>query len=249
MQSSAMMALRGMILLVCLAIVPALALLNNGARDRGLAWLKRWFESPSQTTTSVATSLDAPIFRPAVIDHTAESDSLPSAKSASPTVTAGAAGNDVATPRPLAGQPQTVPLIGQRAVNNPQQPLPNGGDPLAVSPITMVSHEADIAAIGPQMATSQPPTTPSSGAAPQFPPDYFRSTELKLRSLGAAYYLLEFGATAANEYRFLCKMPAANNPEETLVFFANNADPRVAMESVVRQIEGWQGSLQPPIRR
>jgi hypothetical protein len=248
MQSSAMMALRGMILLVCLAIVPALALLNNNARDRGLAWLNRWFESPSQANTSVATSLDAPIFRPAAIDHTADSGSRPPAQSSAPTATAGAAGHDVATPRPLAAQPETAALNSQRPVNNPQHLLPNAGEPLAASPITMVSHEADIAAIGQQTATSQSRATPSA-AAPQFPSDYFRSTELKLRSLGAAYYLLEFGATAANEYRFLCKMPAANNPEETLVFFANNADPRVAMESVVRQIEGWQGTLQPPVRR
>jgi hypothetical protein len=85
----------------------------------------------------------------------------------------------------------------------------------------------------------------TSGAATNgFPPDYFHSSEQRLRQLGATYYLLETLGPEINQYRFFCKIAAGANGEE-VGFYAIERDPLSAMKGVIRQIETWRNRLSP----
>jgi hypothetical protein len=114
-------------------------------------------------------------------------------------------------------------------------------------PIDATVHRADSPTAPVIDRNPQTPAVSSHGPSPKpgFPPDYFRDAELRLRQLGATYYLLETVDADAGLYRFFCKVALGSKPDETLAFFATDRDPLAAMHQVVRQIEGWQTHAHP----
>jgi hypothetical protein len=62
----------------------------------------------------------------------------------------------------------------------------------------------------------------------------------RLQQLGATYYVLESWGNNQQLYRFYCKMAVAKNADYTHCFEATDADPRQAMQRVLRQVESWR---------
>ena len=65
----------------------------------------------------------------------------------------------------------------------------------------------------------------------------FDDIQLRLRELGASYYLLESWGSQRQLYRFSCKMAVGGNTDFTRYFEAADADPLQAMLQVLRQVE------------
>lgn len=88
-----------------------------------------------------------------------------------------------------------------------------------------------------------PSTTPSvapPAATPPAPGDLFSSIQVRLRELGATYYLLETWGQDGSLYRFHCKMTLAGNSRHNRHFEATEADPLLAMQRVLEQVEAWR---------
>jgi hypothetical protein len=118
-------------------------------------------------------------------------------------------------------------------------------------PIAATSHRADNRVPAGTPASALPielpngkqasAVTTSTGApTASFPPGHFREAELRLRELGATYYLLETLGPGSGQYRFYCKVAFGPKPEEMLAFFATDRDPLAAMHQVARQVEAWR---------
>ncbi len=92
------------------------------------------------------------------------------------------------------------------------------------------------------------PAAPAEAAAavPDVPMG-FDDIQLRLRELGASYYLLESWGSQRQLYRFSCKMAIGGNADFTRYFEAADADPLQAMLQVLRQVERRQGDRE--IRR
>lgn len=85
----------------------------------------------------------------------------------------------------------------------------------------------------------------AGGPAATATSDWFMGTQKRLRDLGATYYLLETWGRRGELYRFHCKMAIAGNPDYTRYFEATDSDPSRAMQSVLRQVEGWRSGATP----
>lgn len=87
----------------------------------------------------------------------------------------------------------------------------------------------------PGASSAAPPasTPPASG-------DLFSSIQIRLRELGATYYLLETWGQDGSLYRFHCKMTLAGNSRHNRHFEATEADPLLAMQRVLEQVEAWR---------
>jgi len=70
--------------------------------------------------------------------------------------------------------------------------------------------------------------------------DPFHSIQVRLRQLGARYYLLESWGSERQLYRFYCKMAIGGSADYTRYFEATNADPLQAMVQVLQQVEKWK---------
>ncbi len=68
----------------------------------------------------------------------------------------------------------------------------------------------------------------------------FRVVEERLRKLGAAHYLLEVWGSAAEYYRFRCRMPVASGSVAVRHFEATDSDGLAAMSKVLAEIEAWK---------
>jgi len=69
----------------------------------------------------------------------------------------------------------------------------------------------------------------------------FSDIQLRLRELGATYYLLETWGSQRQLYRFYCRMAVGGNVDFTRYFEATDADPLQAMLQVLRQVETLKG--------
>ena len=86
----------------------------------------------------------------------------------------------------------------------------------------------------------------AASAVPDVPMG-FDDIQLRLRELGASYYLLESWGSQRQLYRFSCKMAVGGNADFTRYFEAADADPLQAMLWVLGQVERRQGDKE--IRR
>jgi hypothetical protein len=95
----------------------------------------------------------------------------------------------------------------------------------------------------PTLAINMPQSGPSPvgnvGGASDVPSD-FRDIRERLQQLGATYYVLESWGNGQELYRFYCRMAVDGNADYTHCFEATNADPRQAMQEVLRQVESWR---------
>ena len=67
--------------------------------------------------------------------------------------------------------------------------------------------------------------------------DLFTAIQLRLRELGATYYLLETWGQDGSLYRFHCKVALSDNPRYNRHFEATDANPMAAMQQVLEQVE------------
>lgn len=91
--------------------------------------------------------------------------------------------------------------------------------------------------------TAPPCREPPAQASP--PPSTeqlsrFRVVEERLRTLGAAHYLLEAWGNATEYYRFRCRMPIAGSSTAVRHFEATDSDGLAAMSRVLKEIEAWK---------
>jgi hypothetical protein len=250
MQNSAVMTLRSLVLLACFIAVPLFAIFGRDTPDV----LREFFHNLTSRATKGSSSptSNSPMFRPAT-----------GADSAAPVLPGASApplqSNPAATNR-AAPAPPNSPTPGQVAPASATSPASaSGGAATSLPPVTQgdgatsgVRH-AGGATVGAQQTApkqsvyvqtpGQPAVTSVSASAANFPPEYFREAEGRLRRLGATYYLLESLTPAGDNYRFFCKV-AGSQPEAVVAFVATDSDPLRAMNTVVRQIETWRGQAQ-----
>jgi hypothetical protein len=150
-------------------------------------------------------------------------------------------------PRPLSSQSfGPIAALQPTPSSNGKIVVPNpAGDGVRSPAVTRVGHEVENPVATRNGSNSQfaPGSRALESNADRFPPEYFRSAETRLRALGATYYLLETLGTSGDQYRFVCKVAAPRQPEQTLAFFAVESDPLAAMNQVVRQVESWRSHL------
>jgi hypothetical protein len=72
----------------------------------------------------------------------------------------------------------------------------------------------------------------------------FRLAELRLRDLGATYFVLQTWGEDNGRYRFACKMAIGGNPNANRLFQAVDDDPWRAMNNVLHQVEEWRSQAQ-----
>jgi hypothetical protein len=82
----------------------------------------------------------------------------------------------------------------------------------------------------------------SGSAGNSSPSDQFNYVQVRLRQLGATYYLLETCGDEKREFRFYCKMSIGGNPRFTQPFWSCDGDPLKAMTQVLKQVEDWRSS-------
>jgi len=259
MQSGPIVAVRAVVMLACMIVVPLVAIFwKHWPQAIDLARGGRWTElaelgadivtksGPQPTTTHVGTQ-EAPTFG----DNRVENAASIGAVDAPPTIHANPfASSAPAPPAMVIGDvtpasmtaptgtaaPVAAPAAHQVPTTDVPPSQPNG------SPIP------DPAATAASLPASMAPQTPLDAAphaegSPQSNP--FRDLEQRLRSLGATYYLLESWGTEGNLYRFHVKMAMAGNPNYNRHFEATDADPLIAMSRVLEDVEMWRSGRQP----
>jgi hypothetical protein len=127
-------------------------------------------------------------------------------------------------PRPLSEAPQSRP--------------PKSADATSI---------ADIPPLPEPAVAPSPPASALTGRSDQLPEAASTariSSDVdipkRLQQLGATYYVLESWGNNELLYRFYCKMAVTENSDYTHCFEATDADPRQAMQSVLRQVESWR---------
>jgi hypothetical protein len=152
---------------------------------------------------------------------------------------------------PVASQPPeavlasyTEPTNGPPGVPSTWQGPPASGQSLGLNsgpsptrPLGMVAGQAPLVPV-PSSSYSQ---GPGSSALPSPPStDRFTQYQRRVRELGGVYSLLETWGDRGQVFRFYCKVAVAGSADCTRYFEAVDADPLVAMGTVVQQVEAWR---------
>lgn len=256
---------RVVIMLVCLVVVPLVALFGGQMpdvakdflRDRLAALTEKLGGSRTDPTAIPATPLAVP-----TAAATALSDPPVFAPQWNERAT------PPASPTPLVGNgsPQNPPfgtLTSPTALDNNRNPgVGNPSAPLGAVP---VNYEERLGGTGPTsnpraggMNPTGPPQasfpsslatgTPSVGgerlpASPSPLPgaeDRFPHYQRRLRELGVSYYLLETWGDQGQLFRFYCRLTVGGNPACTRYFDAVDAEPLTAIAKVLQQVEAWR---------
>jgi len=243
MRSSAMVAIRGLIMLVTLIAVPALALFCKSVPtllDKAVADCERRLgvtlfsegEQPNNAPHDAADFhlTDAPRF-----EASAEPSNLAPVYTPAADPHAPPAGAE--SPIPVHVPPssnQTAAASFETAPQgHPGAPMPNAalpGEPNRIDPQVSASAGAVAA------PAAQPAALPSQ--------DRFTIIQARLRELGATYYLLESWGSNGTMYRFHCKMPLAGGDRHFQTFESIGPDPLAAMDTVLNQVEQWRAGRQ-----
>jgi hypothetical protein len=77
-------------------------------------------------------------------------------------------------------------------------------------------------------------------ASPGSATDQFADAQKRLRQMGATYYLLEAWGSDAERFRFHCEMAIAGNPHHTRHFEKTDIDPMRAVARVLQEVEAWR---------
>jgi hypothetical protein len=249
MQNSAVMAVRATVLLVCLVAVPVAAICGKQAPEFVKSLIQDFTGTPSTVASNQANATDAPAFRPGLITVAA----APAASAAAP-ATLPSAGVTVPGPRGSLGGAMSpggegaVPSQFAGAQSGASQPSNLervAGGPINDPHVAQAAHQIGggdrLRQNGERSPRSDLPASESKATG--FAPGYFQTAEMRLRELGATYYLLETLGPTADEYRFVCKVPSGARADEMLAFFSVDRDPLGAMNNVVRQVESWRSHL------
>ncbi|MBI2823368.1 MAG: hypothetical protein HYX69_01610 [Planctomycetia bacterium] len=225
MQSSAVVTLRALVMLLCLVLVPLAAIFGSSlptiirsvVQGRGIPQP----EATSKSNDPQHGYGEAPSFAP-VQDQ----------PQGAAVQVAGPARQGGAPPLwSTGGSPRAGAAEASHGPDHDPAP-PATADPRG-SPLSGGANEA-------------PPARIANGAAlPAARSDSFPQIERRLRELGATYYLLETWGNTGQLYRFHCKMAIAGNPSYTRPFEATEGEPLRAMARVLDQVEQWRSARQP----
>ena len=221
MQSSAVVTVRALVMLVCLFVVPLVAIFGSRLPPLFHAMVQGRGAAPATSGHEPSTDDarlrggDAPAF--AAAPEAAPAAAIP--------------------PDPTASlwAPPAVshPMTGDDFVSHASHPGPiAGAPPLSVQTPPMAS--------GVQVAA---PIIPVRHAEPAGQ-DSFRQIERRLKELGATYWLLETFGNRGQLYRFYCKVSVAGDPHHTHPFDATNEDPLQAMRLVLEHVERWRSGAE-----
>jgi hypothetical protein len=265
-QSSVVVMLRGLVMLVCLVAIPLAALFGSSLPKVVKALEERRWPTLAElkgATSRPANSPTEPLpFVPAGTPAPA-----PTAVVQSPGTTAAP---DLSQRRPGDAVDATVSAVMPVRYDQAADPPANRDRPAAPQPnpastMNAVSRPRDFAPAPPPGAGLVPIDSPDSrnaggsnsalGASepPPLPPraatsDPYTYIQDRLRQLGATYYLLESWGDQRHEFRFYCRMAVGGNPQYTHAFWAIDSDPLRAMGEVLRQVEQWRSGSEDKVR-
>jgi len=236
-QSSATVALRALVMLVCLVVVPIAAIFGISVPDSIRQPFERYFGiHVGSATTSLS---EAPRFV------------LNAATAPSPIVSADA-------------PPAAMPLVASLSPLTPPtasvlvNPLGSSQGQAwdadrASSAIIPAGYQSPL-----EPAKPGPPMTSVGGAAVRGAEgsdancqnvgggrnDPFTSIQQRLRELGATYFLLESWGSQGQLYRFYCKMAIGGNSNYNRYFEATDPDAIRVMSKVLNEVEAWRAGRQ-----
>jgi len=224
MQSSAVVTLRAVVMLLCLVLVPLAAIFGSSlprvfeslVQGRGIA---RVVSGGREIDDSRLRGGDAPVF-------------------------AGSGPPESRADEPVAGGSQ-----GTGSLWAPGAVLSTAADghrpiedrPAVDSSAASSAPRMDVVGIAGERAPAALPANRGAGVAKEG----FSQIEHRLRELGAAYYLLETWGKSGELYRFHCKVSVAGNPHHTRHFDATDDDPVRAMSRVLEQVEQFRAGAIP----
>jgi hypothetical protein len=235
MQSSVGLAFRALVMLVCLALVPFLAICGKQLPDfyRAVVDAYKARTQPKAADPLAALGSDAPPWAP-TIDRSSPGPAgrTPPGASNTPPVPG------AALPGAPAPWNNADTMARPLATANGASVAPAGGvEPASFAAPTDASKPADPIATPGQISRKTAALAPA--AAADSCSVQFRHVEQRLRELGATYYCLEiFG----DGYRFYCEVALAGNTNNghNRAFQATDPDPLQAMKKVLDQVEPWR---------
>jgi hypothetical protein len=245
------MALRVVIMFACMVILPVLAIFGTSWLDFGnspTTQARQPFRASALTTADPTNSFTgsrspaASMSNPSNVlmgpsagtarDSNGPSSAPPlSATVPEPQTRDAAAITPNATSGPARKGTRGIPQR-PRSPNDQSQSVPTIVDPAAV-PASYIAGTPDEQSN--RAAVSQ-------AYVPGANNDWFSDAQLRLRELGATYYLLESWGRRGELYRFHCKVAIAGNPDYTRHFECTDAEPARAMQTVLREVEIWRSA-------
>lgn len=230
MQSSSVMALRTLVMLVSLLTVPLAAVYGTGSWPRvqelidqlrhTLAAKLDPARGESAAPTNDATlAPTAPLAGPPITPLTSV---VPDTLASAPEPPAAAVAPPVPDPLPLPPKPPFWP-DAPAAVSAPSSPAPAPRVDPQVQPAAYAAE-----------ATPLEPAAPPADA-----PDRMGWIRHRLETLGADRYRLETAGTNGEMFRFVCKMISPTNPNYVRYFEATSGEPLRAMQHVLDQVDAW----------
>jgi len=215
MQSSAVVTLRALVMLLCLVLVPLAAIFGSSlprvfeslVTGRGIPRFARENQATSEARDRGG---EAPIF--SAVPVIAPQGEAP------PVMGATSGGGSLWAPGAISGP---------------------GNDPRRQAPAYEQTAHFDPGKGSPAMQPAQigAPARPGS--------EEFQQIERRLRELGATYYLLETWGNSGQMYRFHCKVSAAGDPSQIRHFDATETDPLRAMGHVLADVEKYRAAIVP----
>ena len=224
MQSSAVVTLRALVMLLCLVLVPLAAIFGSALpqafdsliQGRGLP---NFVRDAHKADDARIRGGDAPIF---------------------------SAPGEPGTPGEAAASP--CALDGTGSLWAPGASVTGQAPPQELNPLP-ADGQAQAARFDTPAGARGAVVTPLSGAAPARDPrvenEGFQQIERRLRELGATYYLLETWGNAGQTYRFHCKVSVAGHPNQTRHFDGTDNEPLRAMRKVLEQVEQYRAGTLP----
>jgi hypothetical protein len=224
MQSSMIVALRTLVMMVSLMAIPLAAVVGTGSWPQ----VRKWLDG---LRTDLLTQFNA--------EQAAPVETAP-VQLSGPPITAAAV-----TPAPAA--PAALPAAvvkeaGPAAATPPPLPKPPFWPATSVSGAHVDRQTTPAAYTAPQNTSPQnaTPTSPAPAAPPVAQaPDVLGWIQHRLQTLGATYYRLETAGPRGEMFRFQCKMTSPTNPNYVRYFEATASEPQRAMQHVLDQVDAW----------
>jgi hypothetical protein len=243
MHSSTVLAGRALVMVVCMVVVPVVAVFGTG-------WTKYLGLSGTFPTGNGSRPGSRPGANPYTkIAHARAAGSTaagPLSPGGGTARSAGASANSAPPWNQASGSPASA---GPHKTASYEVPM---GSPASQgAAVAPVAHAAPTplrpnSPVSASTAANSRPRTAGGSAPPPLPAtDWFTWTQQRLRELGATYYLLETWGRNGELYRFHCKMAIAGNQDYTRHFEATDADAARAMQAVLRQVEAWRAGQEP----
>jgi hypothetical protein len=224
MQSSMIVALRTLVMMVSLMAIPLAAVVGTGSWPQVRKWLD---------------GLRADLLAQFNAEQAAPVETAPLQLNGPP-ITAAAVSPPPATPV------TPPPVVVKEALPAPAAPPPLPKPPFwpatpasapHVDPQTTPAAYTPPQNTVPQNALASSP--PSVAPPVAQPPDVLGWIQHRLQTLGATYYRLETAGPRGEMFRFQCKMTSPTNPNYVRYFEATASEPQRAMQHVLDQVDAW----------